>query len=535
MVNAQIERLRNAWNRLSMNQRVAVIAVLITAVMALGLLIATRPPQRYGIAFSGLSGEDAAAIVENLRAKGIPYELSSDGGTIRVPADQVAAVRLDAASQGLPRGGSDGFELFDKSSLGLTDFTQRVNYQRAIEGELERTIAKIDAVEAARVHIVIPEESLFTDEQQPTTAAVVLKLKSGRQLTDAQIRGITHLVSGAVPNLKPENLTVIDNAGNPIWAGPDGGSQFSGLDERFRLQQAYEQNLERQLQALVNPIAGPGHAVVRVSATLNWDERNSQSEIYSPDGQQPQVRSQQEREQRTSGTVTETGGVPGVDENVQTYPETPGTGNQSESSSREVTTNYELSRRVEQVVQAPGQVQRLSVAVMLDGSQVDPAVAQEIQDVISAAAGLVPQRGDTITVTAVPFSDLGNQNLIPDGGTPILEYALTALKVLGLIAIPLVALFFARRILVKPDDAGELTPALATAGGPALAEPPMPAFATQRISISETSPALEDEDQSQSTDRGLPQLPAHLQVIELANTDPGQVAQLLRAWMSEEQ
>ena len=147
----------------------------------------------------------------------------------------------------------------------------------------------------------------------------------------------------------------------------------------------------------------------------------------------------------------------------------------------------------------------------------------------------MPQRGDTITVTAVPFSDLGNQNLIPDGGTPILEYALTALKVLGLIAIPLVALFFARRILVKPDDAGELTPALATAGGPALAEPPMPAFATQRISISETSPALEDEDQSQSTDRGLPQLPAHLQVIELANTDPGQVAQLLRAWMSEEQ
>jgi len=156
MVNAQIERIRNAWNRLSMNQRVAVIAVVITAVMALGLLIATRPPQRYGIAFSGLSSEDAAAIVENLRAQGIPYELSSDGGTIRVPADQVAAVRLDAASQGLPRGGSDGFELFDKSSLGLTDFTQRVNYQRAIEGELERTIAKIDAVEAARVHMSSP-------------------------------------------------------------------------------------------------------------------------------------------------------------------------------------------------------------------------------------------------------------------------------------------------------------------------------------------------------------------------------------------
>ncbi|MDI3341736.1 MAG: flagellar basal-body MS-ring/collar protein FliF, partial [Sphaerobacter sp.] len=501
------------------------------AALTIGLLLLMRPPQRYATAFSGLSGEDAAAIVEDLRSRGIPYELSADGTTIRVPEDQVATVRLDAASRGLPSGGSDGFELFDKSSFGLTDFTQRVNYQRAIEGELERTITKIDAVEAARVHIVIPEESLFIDQQQPTTAAVVLKLRPGRELGADQIRGITHLVSGSVPNLKPENLTIIDNAGNPIWSGEEEANPVAGLDERFRLQEAYERKLAQQLQALITPITGPGHAVVRVSATLNWDERSSQSEIYSPDGNQPQIRSQQERTQTTTGTVDEAGGAPGVDPNVQTFPEADATANQTQTTSREVTTNYELSKRVEQITQAPGQVQRLSVAVMLDGSQVDPAVAQEIQNVVSAAAGLVPQRGDTITVSAVPFSEVGREDLLADAGTPILEYALTALKILGLVAIPLVAILLARRVLVKPRPEVGGVPVLATAGGPALGAQEFAAFATQPIA---TEPAALST--AQAEEEAKPALPPEYEeVITLANTDPEQIAQVLRAWMNEEQ
>ncbi|MBX6341756.1 MAG: flagellar M-ring protein FliF, partial [Thermomicrobiaceae bacterium] len=247
MLQDQIQRARLGWGRLSSNQRLAIIAVLVTAAIAGTLLMVMRPPQRYETAFSGLASDDAAAIVDDLRSQGIPYELSGDGSTIRVPADKVADVRLSAASKGLPKGGGTGFELFDKTSFGITDFAQRVNYQRAIEGELQRTIDHIDAVAQSRVHVVIPEESLFTDQQQPTTAAVVLDLKPGRELTDAQIKGITHLVSSAVPGLKPENLTVVDSAGNPIWSG-DQGTANSGVgnDDHFRLEQAYEANVERE-------------------------------------------------------------------------------------------------------------------------------------------------------------------------------------------------------------------------------------------------------------------------------------------------
>lgn len=526
MLNAQIDRARTAWNSLSLNQRVAVIGVLITAVLALGILWLTRPSERYEIAFARLPSEDAAAIVEELRVRGIPYELSSDGTTIRVPADQVASVRLDAASMGLPKGGSNGFELFDQASWGLTDFTQRVNYQRAMEGELQRTIARIDAVEAARVHIVIPEESLFIEQTQPTTASVVLKLKPGRELTDTQIKGITHLVSGAVPNLDPENLTIVDSAGNPIWAGNEGTSSLAGLDEQFRLQQAYEANLERQLQTLVNPIAGVGHAVVRVNATLNWDERSSQNEIFSPDGTQPQIRSQQERTEMSTGTTALPGGVPGVDTNVQTFQEDNVGAGQNQSSLRDVTTNYEISRRIEQTTQAPGQLQRLSVAVVLDGKQVDPAVAQEIQNVVSAAAGLVPQRGDTITVSAVPFSDLMGQDLLADAeGPSLLSRIVPLAKIIGLLLIPLIALLLARRLLVKPAPA---TPALAPAT-------PMMSYAdfdlsehTEQITVTEQPTPVDDEAERER------QLQRQ-QVLNLAHNDPAQIAQLLRAWMNEEQ
>lgn len=519
MVNAYIERSRVFWGRLTANQRLGIAAVAITTALAVALLLLMRPPQRFETAFSGLASDDAAAIVDDVRSRGIPYQLSADGSTIRVPPDKVADVRLSAASKGLPKGGSTGFELFDKSSFGLTDFAQRVNYQRAIEGELERTINSIDAVSASRVHIVIPEDSLFTDQQQPTTAAVVLQLKPGQQLSSAQVNGITHLVSGAVPNLKPENLTVIDGAGNPIWSGTDGSTQTAGLDGNFRLQQAYEARAEQQLQTLVNQVVGNGNAVVRVNATLNWDQRTTDNEIYSPDGTQPQVRSQQEQTQSQGGSLTTPSGAPGVASNVQTYQAGTPTAGQQQTTSRDVTTNYELSRRVERIVQAPGQLQRLSVAVVLDGKQVDPAVAQQIQSVVSAAAGIVPQRGDTITVSAVPFSDVNQNSQIPVPGVPWWERVLQGVKIAGLILVPIVALIFARRVLVRQR---ELAPVLA-GPGPVVK-------GSQRITVTEsTAPQMGQPEPLRS--RSV----THQQMLTMANSDPTQVAQLIRHWMSEEE
>lgn len=521
MANPQIARIRAFWDQLSQNQRIAVAGVAITAVLAIALLLLLRPPQRYETAFSGLAGDDAASIVADLRDRSIPYELTSDGSTIRVPPEHVADVRLAAAAKGLPKGGGAGFELFDKSSFGLTDFTQRVNYQRAIEGELQRTINRIDAVAASRVHIVIPEESLFTDKQQPTTAAVVLELKPGQRLSEAQVRGITHLVSGSVPNLHPEDLSIIDSAGNPIWDGGAGGSHLAGLDDAMRTQQEYEARLEQRLQTLISEVTGNGHAAVRVNAVLNWDQRSTESEIFSPDGTQPQVRSQQEHTMTQSGTGSEAGGPPGVNSNVQTFQEGDPESTGSTFSERDVTTNYEISRRVEQTVVAPGQVQRLSVAVVLDGNHVEPAVAQEIQSIVTAAAGIIPQRGDTITVSAVPFSDLGKEQITAPT-VPLWERALQALKILALILVPIAALLIARRVLTQQrEEPAELGPEVDHTwhGYP---QPQVLSFATADEPILEPTPLRSEALIRQ-------------EMLALAAEEPAQLVQLIRTWMNEDE
>lgn len=516
----QLAALRVRWERLTQNQRVAVVGVALTAVFAVTLLLVMQPPQRYAPLYTGLTGDDAAAIVEQLRQQGVPYRLSTDGTTVSVPADQVADLRLALASLGLPRGGSLGFELFDRSSFGVTDFAQRVNYQRALEGELQRTISRLDAVSAARVHIVIPEESLFVEEQQPTSAAVVLQLRPGRRLTEDQVRGIVHLVSSAVPGLQPEHLTVVDDAGNPIWSGNQAGSTASGMDEHLKAQRAFEAALATQLQTVVTRIVGDGNAAVQVNATLNWDERSVDSEIFSPNGTQPQVRSQQERVQTVEGTSTGAIGVPGVDSNVQTFQEgTPGQ-NQQRSELREVTTNYEISRQVERVVQAPGQLERLSVAVVLNGAVVDPTVAQQVRDLVAAAAGIVPERGDAVTVTVVPFNAAPAE--APASTSSLAERLLEFARLGAIVLIPLVALLIAWRVLAsqRREPLPAPVPQYQVATG-AMAAPEVGAVGYQS--------AREIPGQATATPP-----PEFTELQELARRDPAMVAQVVRAWLSEE-
>jgi flagellar M-ring protein FliF len=537
MMMQQVERVRMLWGRLSQNQKIGLMFVGVTAILAVGLMFFLRPPQQYQTAFSGLASEDAAAIVENLQSSGVPYELTSDGTTIRVPKERVADVRLSAASAGLPKGGSVGFELFDKSSFGITEFAQQVNYQRALEGELQRTINRIDSIASSRVHIVIPEETLFSDEQQPTTAAVVIQFKPGGDLTEAQVKGVTHLVASSVPGLKPENLTVVNEAGALIWSGEDESSTFAGADDNFEMQKAYERDLGRELEAMVGRVVGNGQAAVRVSAMLNWDAKTTESEIYSPDGTQAQVRSQHETTDTTTGTTSAPGGEPGTDANTDTYQEgTTGAGS-TESTSTDKTTNYELSKKVEHIVQAPGKLERLSVAVVLNGKEVDPVVTQEIQNVLTAAAGIVPARGDTITVSAVPFSEPAETLAAPSTG--MLDRILPILKIVGMILVPLVAIFIGRKILLGNKSASDFHPAIPQ-GRAAYYQPSMAGAGNAGMGSSFSMTEV-DHDPSMMTMPAMPTLaaakqksPAQQQVSQLAETDPAQLAQLIRIWMNED-
>ncbi len=348
--------LSKLWNELSATQRVVVLAfaaVSLVTVIVIGMA-ASRP--RMGVLFSGLEAADAGAIVQKLSEQKVPYQLSADGGTIEVPADKVYDLRLQMATQGLPQGGSVGFELFDKQSFGMTEFTERLNYQRAIQGELTRTICQLAPVVSARVHLAMPEDKLYSSEQDPATASVVLKLRRGMPLSDDQVGGIVHLVASAVEGLKPSNVNVIDSDGNVLSEAMAGSGDGDGLltTNQSKQKRQYENELAQNIQSMLVPIVGPDNAVVRVSADMSFDRRETKSESYQPassnsSGSQGVLLTEEKKTETYNGGVVPPNGVPGVKIKAASPNDSY---SQTESNSQ-----YQVTKKIEDVVSAPGQVQ----------------------------------------------------------------------------------------------------------------------------------------------------------------------------------
>ncbi len=409
---ALLERARATWGRISRSQRIALVA---GVAVSLGLVIAFivwSQGTTYGVLFSNLQTQDASAIVTQLKANKIPYQLASNGTVIEVPTAMVDATRLMLAGDGLPNQGTVGFEIFDKQNpLGMTDFMQQLDYQRGLEGELTRTIEQINGVSAAWVNIVLPQSSLYTSSQQDPTASIVLRLAPGATLDPGQVKAIMHLTASAVQGLKPADVTVVDTDGNNLSDAVNNNALTNGVTAAtygtaLDVEHAYEQGLSQQAMSMLNDVLGPGKAVVRVNADLNWDQLQQDSTTYTP-GQNP-VGSQTTNTINSNGSGTSAGGIPGTGSNlVPTPTATAGTGgttyNQSQSS-----TQYDVSQTVAHLTRAPGSVQRLTVAVFLDGSYPAATVTQ-IQAAVANAIGLNAARGDQITVNAIAFNHSTDQ------------------------------------------------------------------------------------------------------------------------------
>ena len=412
-----LEKLRGETSRLwgALDRRQKVMAVILSLAMVVamgGLLIWAQTPD-YVVAFTGLKEEDAGAIIAKLKEAKIPYQIGADGATIQVPAQKVHEVRLDMARQGLLSGGGVGFEIFNETRFGMTDFAQKLNYQRALEGELARTIGSLAAVDRARVHIVIPQPTLYTEWEKETTASVMLKLKPGAKLAKGQIRGIQQLVSSSVEGLKPEKLTIVDSQGDILSEGydasPEGASSQTSAS-RLAIQQQYEKDTEAKVRAMLEEVLGPNKAVVRVNATFDWDQLESNSEIYSPNGPSGSVRSSHLVSERYIGSdFSQVGGVPGTEAN---WPESSSRAVSSQSGLTETippsyersdaTYNYEVSHTVARLVKAPGNLTQLSLAVLLD-QVVDDAILTSLKEAAAAAVGLDASRGDTVTLESLAF------------------------------------------------------------------------------------------------------------------------------------
>jgi flagellar M-ring protein FliF len=398
------QQATNFWNHQSNSQRIILITLVLAAAIIIPVIVSWANTPTYAVAFSGLSEADAGQITQKLDEGNIPYKLQGTG-TILVPTSQVYETRLMLARDGLPSNGSTvGFELFSGNTLGMTEFTQKVNYQRALEGELERTISKLDAVEAARVHIVIPEKTLLKDDQQSPTASVTIKVRSGTSLDASQVRAISHLVASSIEGMKPEAVVIVDTNGNMMASGSTdtNGVSDGEADNHRAAEVAAAKDVERKVQAMLDSVLGQNNSVVKASVEMDWSQRETKSQSYSPT--QVAVRSSQKVNEAYTTNGSLPAGIPGASSNLPTPVPTTAASSSSPTlyQRSEETLNYEVSQTESKEVGAPGTIKRISLSVMVDGTK-DDAQMTTIKNAVAAAAGIDTARGDAISVGTFAF------------------------------------------------------------------------------------------------------------------------------------
>lgn len=392
-----LEQLKRAASRYTSGQKAAALLIAVLLIAGIYLLVSYAGRPQYRVLYSGLEDRDASQVASKLDELKVDYRI--EGSSILVPAGEVDRLRVQLAGENIPSGGKVGFEVFDKSSFGASDFTQKVNYQRALEGELARTISSIEQVESAVVHIAMPEESIFASQEDSATASVLLSLRGGSSLDRKQVEGIRNLVARAVEGLDPENVSIVDGMGNPLFAGDDGASLAA---DRLQTTRSYESYMEASLQQIVNRVVGNGKGVVKVSLELDLASRTTQTEQYTVPQEGGLPSSQESSEEiynNGAGTAT---GVPGTGSNIPDYTTvTPGSGNAAYSK-KESNVTYDNNRTISEETEPPGKITGMSIAVLVDES-VDTNSVYALREAIAAAAGLDERRGDTISVQAVPF------------------------------------------------------------------------------------------------------------------------------------
>ncbi len=445
---AEPEEKKNLLNVImewSLARKLSLVAAAVLCIVLFSVIIMQSRVADYSLLFANLPNRDAASVVQWLKDRKIPYRLEDGGRDILIPAEQVYETRIELAGSGLAEGGV-GFEIFDKQSFGMTDFAQKVNYRRALQGELMRTIASLAPVEAARIHLALPEKRLFREQQQPATASVIVKLAPGRKLNEAQLQGIVHLVSGSVEGLEAENVTVVDSSGQALSRNRDdelGGPMTPGM---LTYQQTMERRMESRAQSLLDRALGAGNSMVRVTAEVDFDQRERVEEALDPKG--AVVVSEQTSNEEGSSTLT--GGVPGVVSNLQNNGNATTTSTTPSSRNSE-TVNYELSKTVSKTVSSVGGVKSLSVSVLVadrfkpgaDGAEPvpDPRTAEELQEIeqmMRTALGINDNRGDNISVVSMPFETSFLDEPLPEPSLvdkvypfmPIIKYSLLALAAL---------------------------------------------------------------------------------------------------------
>ncbi len=456
---------------LSTGQKLAALAVFALSIALLvGVWSWSRTPD-YNVLFSNVSERDGGEIIDSLQQMNVPYKFTPGGGAILVPASQVHEIRLKLASQGLPKGGLVGFEVMETQKLGASQFLEQVNYQRALEGELARSIQSLSEVRGARVHLAIPKQSAFLRDEQKPTASVLLNLSPGRTLEPNQVAGIIHLVSSSVAQLSPGSVSVIDQNGNLISQRQDSLRNTTLDPTQFKYLRELESSYIKRIENILEPVVGTGNVHAQVTANVDFSQTDQMAESYKPNpATEAAIRSQQ-----TAESGAGAGGASGVPGALSNQPPVPATapitspavsGGQAGSSqqpvSRNATVNYELDKTIKHTKGASGTIKRLSVAVVVNNKLAPPdkdgkikpvplsaAEMKQMTDLVREAMGFSTERGDTLNVANASFTP-SEKEVIPE--TPIWkdpEVLAMAREGFKYVVVAIVAFFLWSKIL-KP-------------------------------------------------------------------------------------
>ncbi|MGV8831274.1 MAG: flagellar basal-body MS-ring/collar protein FliF [Devosia sp.] len=538
-----MDNFSQLMNRIGLPRLAAMATVAVLMLGFFAFLVMRAQTPNLAPLYTGLSLEDSSAIISELQTQNVPYELRGDGDTILVPRDQITSLRMNLAGSGLPQRGQVGYEIFDtQSTLGATSFVQNINNVRALEGELARTITSLTRIKSARVHLVLPERQLFSRERKDPTASIVLSVRG--ELSSSEVRAIQHLVAAAIEGMTPTHVSIVDDQGNLLASGTgdDAAGALSGQAVERTL--SYENLMRTRVEDMLANVVGAGRARVEVSAELDFNRSTTTQETFDPNSQvvrSSQVRESQNLSGGANGQVTVANELPGASGNAG------GAATETGKTSEEVT-NYEISKTTETAVTEAGQIKRLSVAVVVDGSYTDdgtgnmvyaPRTAAEvtqIQTLVQSAVGYSATRGDTVDVVNMQFAERpGLSTPGTDGTGGLLDFTrddlMNGAQMAVTLLIALALVFFVMRPLLKkvltPETEPLSLPSAAEVGHSGTLGPDGQVITNDAEDQRDKTPAWVANAKSM----GETQLQTLKMVGDLVEENPKQAALIVRDWL----
>jgi flagellar M-ring protein FliF len=515
-------QLGDRFNELSQGKKVAALSLVALALASLLVMSLWMKAPDFQLLYSNLSQEDAGAIVEKLKNQKIPYEISNGGRTIRVASDMIHETRLQLAAEGLPEGSDVGLEIFEDAPLGMTDFIQKINFQRALQGELTRTIKTLDAVAQVRVHLVIPKDNLFRKQKPKGKASITLKLKSGKSLSEGQIQGIVHLVSASVGTIEASDVVIVDVNGNLLSGGkePTEGAMMSTSNFKHKLR--VQKELQAKVIKMLEDALGSGKVIAKISTDLDFEQMERTEEIFDPDSQV--VRSENQISESSVG-ATPPGGIPGVQALVPPGEDAgSGTGQAAQRNKSNAVFNYEINKEVRRISKPVGEVTKISVAVMIDGTmagdpvEYKPRTPEEMAkylQMVQSAVGYDAERGDVVQVENIQFdhSQLDKEKAEIESAEQI-DLAMEVGKlVVGLIFLIMFFTRVIRPIITWMTTTVEVIP--------------------ETEQLGEADIDSVDEETKKLTEKGTEADKIRQSVVDFVTNDPKFTAGVIRKWMRE--